>query len=167
MSRQSTAQKVEDSSTTQQHSLNWRFEQVDVNSEDYGTQGFVYKKLFDAGVAAIKGSPVGETQASGGGTVTPDQSDAGSAGILGTGGGIAQWAVAANTTLFGFVQYQGIGRVLMKTTGALAANALGVWTGDDTVAAFTDPGNEELIFVRALVAASGGDVAAGGYLLLG
>lgn len=162
----SARQAVETSASTQQVPFNIYFEQMDVNTADYGLQGFVYKNIFDSGVATSKGSPVGATQAAGGSIVTPDQSDAGGAGVLGRGGGIAQVAVAANTNAYQWVQCVGIGRVLMKCTGALAANALGVWTGDDTVAAFTDPGNEELIFVRALVAASGGEVAAGNYLLL-
>lgn len=138
----------------------------DPNNAGYGVQYFVFKKVFDAGVATSIGSPVGSTQASGGNIVTPDQSDASSGGgIRGISGGVAQVAVAANTNRFQFIQYAGIGRVALQTTGALAAGALGVWSGDDTVAAFTDPGNEELIFVHALVAASGGTCAAGGYVI--
>lgn len=163
----SARQSVEKSESTQQIPFNVYFEELDVNTSDFGIQGFVYKNIFDAGVACVKGSPVGSTQASGGKIVTPDQSDAGGAGILGTGGGLVQYIVAANTNAYGWIQNFGINRVLAITTGALAANALGIWSADDTIAAFTDPGNEELIFCRALVAASGGSVAAGGLLLFG
>ena len=146
--------------------LNTYFEELDVNNKDFGLQGFVMKTIFDAGVATSIGSPVGSTLASGGNIVTPDQSDAGKAGVLGRGGGIAQCAVALNVTRYAWVQCRGIGRAIMLTTGALAAGDLGSWTGDDTVAVVgTD---EEFAFVHALVVAAGSplQVPAGGYLLL-
>jgi hypothetical protein len=147
--------------------LNTYFEELDVNDRDFGLQGFVMKTVFDAGVATSIGSPVGSTQASGGKTVTPDQSDAGGADILHRGGGAAQFAVAANVTNYGWVQCQGISRAILKVTGAIAANGLLIWAGDDDVDVFTDPGNEELIFGRALVAAASDQIAAGGVLFFG
>lgn len=158
-------QPVGTAESSQVASLNTIFEEHDINNKDYGMQRFVYKKITDAGVATAIGSPVGEVQESGGGTVTPDFSDVGADSILGDGGGIAQFVVAAAGTSYGWVQSKGIGRAIMKTTGALAAAVLGTWTDDDTVAVVAD-GTEEYVFVMNLVAASGGSVAAGGYRLL-
>ena len=159
-----TRQAVGTAMSTQEHSLNVYFEEHDLNDRDLGIQGFVYKKIFDAGVATIIGSPVGCTQASGGGIVTPDQSDAGAGAVF--GGGIAQFAVALNVTRFGWVQRYGISRSIVKTTGALAAGVFGRWSGDDTVAAITAGTDDAEGFCWNLVAASGGSVAAGGTLLL-
>lgn len=164
MAEYAIRQKVDTVSATQQHPFNVYFEEMDVNTADYGHQGYVYKTILDAGVATSAGSPVGSTQASGGSVVTPDQSDAGSAGIRFRGGGIAPVAVAAGATKYGWIQCVGINRVAAICTGALAANAQGEWTADDTIAAFS---NSQFIFCRALVAASGGSVAAGGLLLFG
>lgn len=148
--------------------LNTYIEVLDPNDKDFGLQGFVMKTVFDAGVASAIGSLVGTTNASGAKTVTPDQSDSGSpagAGCLGRGGGICQFAVALNVTRYGWVQCLGVSRTILKTGGALAAGALFVWSGDDAAAAFTDPGNEELVRGLCLVAAASNEVAAGGILL--
>ena len=157
-------QAVGTGNADQQHPLNVYYEELDVNDRDFGIQGFVYKKILDAGVATAIGSPVGSTQASGGGIVTPDQSDSGAGGVF--GGGIAQYVVAAGTTSFGWVQRYGISRTIVKTTGALAAGVFGRWSGDDTVAAITAGTDDAEGFCWNLVAASGGSVAAGGTLLL-
>lgn len=144
--------------------LYYEEQELSAGNQDWGIQGFVWKKVFDAGVAAIIGSPAGETQASGGGTVTPDQSDSGAGGIF--GGGICTAAVTANTTRYEFLQCRGIGRQIMKTTGALAAGVFARWSGDDTCAAITAGTDDAEGFCWTLVAASGGSVAAGGVRLL-
>ena len=151
---------------TQVAILNTEMDQLDVNSSDRGKQRFIFKKILDAGVGTSIGSPVGEVQGTGGGTVTPDQSDVGAGAILHGGGGIAQFAVAAGTTSYGWVQRSGIGRTVLKTTGALAAGALGYWSGDDTVVVYTAGTHDAYVFVMALVVAASGSVPAGGYRLL-
>ena len=154
-------QPVSETQTDQQENLNLVYQEQDLTKPDYGMQRFVYKNINS--VATIKvGSPVGETQASGGGVVTATQATAGAAGILGDGGGFAPVAVTASTSVFGWVQSAGITRMIIQTTGALAANDLAEWTGNDTIAVVGGT-TEEFVFGRALVAAASGTVAAGGF----
>lgn len=164
MSEWSTKQAVETSASTQQVPFNVYFEELDVNTPNFGIQGFVYKNIFDAGVATAKGSPVGCTNASGGSIVTPDFSDTSASAMRFRCGGIAAYVVAANTNAYGWVQSLGCNRVPLQTTGAVAAGAQLEWTDDFTVAAFS---NAQNIFGRTQIAAASGFIAAGGAWIYG
>ena len=144
--------------------LNTYIETLDVNDQDFGLQGFVMKTVLDAGVATSIGSPVGSTNASGAKIMTPDYSDVNKGSILGRLGGIAQFAVAAGTTSYGWVQNLGLNRVAAKCTGSVAAGVQVEWTDDDTFAVLA---TADVAFGKDLVAASGGTVAAGGLYLYG
>ena len=160
-------QAVGVSATDAQHALNIYFEEADpVNGSDFGMQGFVYKKIFDAGVATVLGCPVGDVAAAGGGTVTPDISDVNAGAIKGRGGGLTTFVTALNVTAYGWVQNVGYTRYSTITTGAVAAEADLEWTDDLTIAAFT---NAKWIFGKARVAAAGTPlrIAAGGVMLFG
>jgi hypothetical protein len=154
------------SEDTQTMALGWTVEELDVNNTDRGIQVFKYFKLIGENSVAISvGSPVGEKQAAGGGTLTADQSSAGSAGICHGRGGLAQFAVTATGTKFGFVQTGGLNRVAAKIgSGTVSAGAHVIWSGDDTL---NDVGasDEEDIFARALVAGASNAVAIAGLAL--
>lgn len=150
--------------TTQIQALNTVCTRQDPNDQDRGVQEFVFKTVFDAGVATSVGSPVGvPTADTNVETVTPDQSDSTSTGILGLNGGVALVAVAANTTNYQFIQCRGVGRVALLTGGAVVDNSNLEWSGDNTVIA--QSGGLELIFGRNAVAAASNQIAAGGYVL--
>ena len=140
--------------------------EMDVNNSDFGVQRFVFKQVFDAGVAASAGSPVGTTQAAGGGIVTPDQSDVTAIAIRGMNGGICTFAVAANAIRYGWIQFEGVNRYgALAGSGTITAGVGTVWSGDDTL---TDVGatDEEAIFAVPQVTKNSSNVIVAGNLLL-
>ena len=136
----------------------------DIGAQYFDANGamFFYAQ-FDNGsgnVTAVAGQPIGWLGSMPGGKVTNDFSDSHVNQVT----GIMQRVMTDQ--YYGWFQARGKGvKGLTLAAGTSTDGQKLVWSGDGTVSAMTDPGNEEAVFATTTAASTLTAIAAGNYFL--